>query len=56
MTPNQKRVVRIVGHVISAATWIWAFIQALITGNWKGFAEKAVLGAIGHVVTEVLVA
>ena len=56
MTNNEKQVVRVVGHIISAATWAWALLQALITGNWKGFAEKAFLGIAGHVVTEALIA
>lgn len=56
MRNNGKQVVRVVGHLISAAIWAWALIQSLITGNWKGFVEKAGVGIAGHVVTEMFLA
>ncbi len=54
MTTDQKQIVRVTGHIVSAATWVWAFFQALITGNWKAFTGKIAIGLAGHVATELI--
>ncbi len=54
MASSWKPVVRGVGHLVSAALWFGAILNATIPGNWKGVAEKVILGIIGHVATELL--
>jgi len=52
MSNQFKAKARVIGHIVSAATWIWAIVKLFATGNWRGFLQQAVIGVAGHVLTE----
>lgn len=53
-TDDFKRFERLVGHLISFATWAWAVLRLILTGDWKGFLTQLGVGITGHILTESL--
>ena len=58
MNARQKKqasqFMRVVGHVVSAITWVWAIIKGLASGNWSQVRNQIIVGVLGHAATEVI--